>query len=120
MAPRDHRHVLEDIDAVIAEIQRATNGTSFEAFQADWLLRHAVQRGLEIISDASKPLPERIKERRPEIRWAAVRGIGNVLRHEHHRVADSVVWAVVVNDLPPLRTAIAALREMEDGRATGP
>nr|WP_287745943.1 hypothetical protein [Methylobacterium sp.] len=44
MAPRDHRHVLKDIDAVIAEIQRATNGTSFEAFQADWLLRHAVQR----------------------------------------------------------------------------
>ncbi|WP_287745944.1 HepT-like ribonuclease domain-containing protein [Methylobacterium sp.] len=61
-----------------------------------------------------------MKARRSEIRWAAVRGIGNVLRHECHRVADSVVWAAVVNDLPPLRTAIAALREIEDGRAPGP
>ncbi|MGG2475869.1 HepT-like ribonuclease domain-containing protein, partial [Rhizobium sp. BR5] len=27
--------------------------------------------------------------------WKQIRGIGNILRHEYHKIADDVVWAVV-------------------------
>lgn len=48
---------------------------------------------------------------RPEILWARIRGAGNVLRHEYHRIADDVIWTVVARDLPPLKAAILAIRE---------
>lgn len=67
MAPREYRHVLEDIREAIDEIERATVGKAFAEFQADWLLRHGVQRGIEIISEASRGIPEHLKATRPEI-----------------------------------------------------
>jgi uncharacterized protein with HEPN domain len=46
---------------------------------------------------------------RPEIPWADVRAIGNLIRHEYWRVDPEMVWRIVEDDLPPLRMAIAAL-----------
>jgi predicted nucleotidyltransferase len=33
--------------------------------------------------------------------------IGNVLRHEYHRVSDTIVWNVVQRHLAPLKDAVA-------------
>ncbi|WP_426125318.1 HepT-like ribonuclease domain-containing protein [Pararhizobium sp. PWRC1-1] len=38
----------------ITGIERATAGKTFENYQGDWLLKHAVQRAIEIISEASR------------------------------------------------------------------
>ena len=46
--------MLEAID----EVCRATADKSFEAFQQDWVLRKAAERGIEIISEASRHLPD--------------------------------------------------------------
>jgi uncharacterized protein with HEPN domain len=70
------RDMLETID----ELERATAGKRFEDFQRDWLLWKAAERGVEIISEASRHLPEEIKARHPYPRWRHVAGIGNVLR----------------------------------------
>ena len=102
--------VLADILEAIEGIQQATDGKSFADFQQDWLLRHAVQRAIEIISEASKHIPDHLKETQPQIPWPVVKGIGNVLRHEYHKIADKIVWAVVTDDLPPLKTAVEAIR----------
>jgi len=57
--------VLADILEAIEGIQQATDGKSFVDFQQDWLLRHAVQRAIEIISEASKHIPDHLKETQP-------------------------------------------------------
>jgi uncharacterized protein with HEPN domain len=36
-------------------------------------------------------------------------GIGNVLRHEYHRISDAVVWNVETEYLPSLKAAILAI-----------
>jgi len=36
-------------------------------------------------------------------------GIGNVLRHEYHRVSETVIWNVVEQYLPSLKAAILAI-----------
>jgi uncharacterized protein with HEPN domain len=33
-------------------------------------------------------------------------GIGNVVRHEYHRISDPVIWNAVQQYLPPLRVAV--------------
>jgi len=39
----------------------------------------------------------------------SVAGIGSVLRHDYHTIADKVIWDVVQVDLPLLRTAVEAI-----------
>ncbi|WP_245423376.1 HepT-like ribonuclease domain-containing protein [Rhizobium subbaraonis] len=41
--------------------------------------------------------------------------MGNILRHEYHRIADDVLWNVVVRDLPHLKDALLALQASLDG-----
>ena len=67
MAARNHRHVLEDIENAIVEIERAIRDRTFQDFQASWVLMHAVQRGIEIISEAARHLPSQLTATRPEI-----------------------------------------------------
>lgn len=114
MAPREFRHGLDDMLAAIDGIRDATAGKTFEDYRGDWLLKHAVQRGIEIISEASRTLPSDIRASRPEIPWAQVRAIGNVLRHQYHGLSDPVIWRVVVDELPRLREAVRAIQAATD------
>lgn len=106
---REYRHALVDMREAIDGILTATAGRTLADYTGNWLLRHAVQRGIEIISEASRALPEDVKALRPEIPWPRVRAIGNVLRHEYFGLSDQVIWGVVIDELPRLRAAVAAL-----------
>jgi uncharacterized protein with HEPN domain len=106
---RKVRPVLQEILTAIEGIEAAIAGKTFADFQNEWLLRHGVQRGIEIISEASRHLPAALLASHPEISWDQVKGIGSVLRHEYHRISDKAIWAVVVERLPSLRVAIEAI-----------
>jgi uncharacterized protein with HEPN domain len=59
--------VLNAICDAMAGIEAATAGKTYEDFCADWLLRHGVQRGIEIISEASRRIPQDLLDKHPEI-----------------------------------------------------
>jgi hypothetical protein len=63
---------------------------AIEAFERDWEKRWLVERGIEIISEASRHLDDDMKDRRPEVPWSKVAGIGNILRHAYDHVAADV------------------------------
>ncbi len=67
-----------------------------------------IQRGIEIISEASRHLPNDMKARHPNIPWAKVAGIGNVLRHGYEDIAPAILWKLVREDLPHLEHACRA------------
>lgn len=96
--------ILEAIELIEAEIA----GVSLAAFAADKRKRWLVERALEIISEASRRLPDEVKGRHENIPWRKVAGIGNVLRHEYEHVAYDVLWRVVVDDLPALSAVCRA------------
>jgi uncharacterized protein with HEPN domain len=77
------KHIVDAIFYLRSDLQDAT----LESFAADRQKRWQVERGLEIVSEASRHLPEEMKARHPQIPWRKVAGIGNVLRHEYTRVA---------------------------------
>jgi uncharacterized protein with HEPN domain len=93
---------LADIIDAIEHIRSETAGVTLDAFEADWRKRWLVERGVEIVSEASRHLTDELKVRHPEIPWRKVAGIGNVLRHEYERIAPDVLWSVARDDLPPL------------------
>lgn len=102
--------LIADILDRIDKIQSATRDKSFQDFDGDWVLRFAVERGIENISEAVRHLPDEILESQSSIPWPMIRGIGNVLRHEYHRTAPKIIWGVVTRHLVPLRHAIAAMQ----------
>ena len=93
---------LSDIVEAVRHVRAELSDTTIEEFEADWRKRWLVERGLEIISEASRHLTEELKARHPEIPWPKVAGIGNILRHEYQRVAAPILWKLVRNDLPEL------------------
>ena len=93
---------LKDLVEAIGYIELAMENTTLKSFAGDRRKRWQVDRGLEIVSEPSRHLPEDIKARHPELRWQKVAGIGNVLRHEYTRVAADALWRLVRDDLAAL------------------
>ena len=105
---------LTDIVEAIALIRADMSGVTLETFEADRRKRWLVERGIEIISEASRRLPAEMKARHPHIPWSKVAAIGNVLRHEYQDVAHDVLWHVVHDNLSPLETVCR--EELTPGR----
>lgn len=104
---------LLDIVEAIERIQGVLNGVTIELFEADWEKRWLVERGVEIISEASRHLTDDLKLRHPEIPWQKVAGIGNVLRHNYENISPPVMWKLVQSDLPALESACRAELDVE-------
>lgn len=116
-AARDPRIVLEQMLEAIGDIEQITAGRSFESYAADRPTRRAVERCIEIISEASRRLPPELKDRHPAIPWPKMAAIGNVLRHDYDVVNDATIWHAATTDLLPLKAAVEALlRELDAPR----
>ena len=110
---RKVEHVNHDILEAIGRVEEITGGKSLAEFEASWQLRWLVQRAIEIISEASRAIPDELTNTRPEIPWRKVRGIGNVLRHDYEGLSDRVIWNVVVDELPRLKVAIQEIAKKQ-------
>jgi uncharacterized protein with HEPN domain len=108
---RDIGLILNDILGMIGVIENAVIGKTRTDIDSQDLLRLAIQRAIEIISEASKHIPDELLQQAPHIAWRSIRGMGNILRHEYHRIADDVIWDVIEHDLPPLKAAVLAMGE---------
>jgi uncharacterized protein with HEPN domain len=53
-------------------------GPDCQAFRDNQLVFYAATRRLEIISEASRRLPNDLKARRPDIPWKEMAGAGNI------------------------------------------
>ncbi len=74
-------------------------GMSADEFAADLRTFYAVTRCLEIVSEACRRLEPAVRERRPELPWRAIMGVGNVYRHDYDNVAEAFVWRTVRHNL---------------------
>ena len=100
------------VEELLDHIEQASSyvaGMTFEQYASDRKTQRAVERCIEIISEASRHIPDEIKGRRPDIPWRDVATIGNVLRHNYHVIEPRIVWDTVRLDLPALESAVRAI-----------
>lgn len=65
--------VIADLLDTIEGLERATEAKTQDQFASDWVLRHAVQRAIEIISEVCRHLPQELLDDHPEVRGPASR-----------------------------------------------
>jgi uncharacterized protein with HEPN domain len=86
--------------------QKFTEGMGYDALPDDLRTALCVTRCLEIMSEASRRLPDELKARHPSIQWRDMAAAGNIYRHEYEDVAVRGVWDTLSHHLPPLRVVI--------------
>lgn len=109
--PSDESRVARRLLDMIENIDKATEfvtGYTYDRFVDDDRTIYAVVRALEIVSEASRHVPDEIKKRHAAIEWQAIGAAGNVYRHGYHGVNTDVVWDTVKRHLEALRAAAVA------------
>jgi uncharacterized protein with HEPN domain len=108
------RHIIDSIDGIM----EATAGLEASDITESFVLMRALERSVQIISEACKELPAELRASEPAMPWSDIIGIGNVLRHEYHRVRDETLLDILVVHLPALRRVAATmLQRLEPGRS---
>ncbi len=106
------RHILE----AILHIERALAEIDYQQFADDLFLRLAIERLLEIISEASRKIPTDIKAEAPDIAWQKMGDLGNRLRHAYHRIEPEILWRIARDDLAPLKRFVDRIVRDERNR----
>jgi uncharacterized protein with HEPN domain len=104
------RHILEAIE----DMEHILAGKTEAQFAADRFLRLSVERLFEIISEASRHIPEEMQANASHLPWRRVADLGNRLRHAYHRVDAAILWQIYENDLPALKAYIVPIVEGDE------
>jgi uncharacterized protein with HEPN domain len=103
---RDAEPHLRDILESINNIDTFLGDIDFDGYRGDLKTKSAVERQLQIVTEAAVRLGDDGDRLCPGVDWKGFRGMGNVLRHGYHRIDDKIVWDTVKDELPPAKAAV--------------
>ena len=86
--PRSARDRLGDILDAIEKARLAVGNMDIEEFPRNWLHQYATERTIEIMSEASRHIPDSLKATEPDIPWRDIADMGNVVRHGYETVRN--------------------------------
>lgn len=110
MPERDWRLRIQDMSVAIEKIERYTAEMTLAEFQADDRTVDAVLHNFEVIGEAAGHVPLHVSAANPEIPWAKMRALRNVVAHAYFGVNVPIIWETIVRRLPELKAALEAVR----------
>lgn len=99
-------HIREEI----AFLRQLLEGTTAMRAVENPLHRRAIERSLQILSEAVRHLPLSMTERFPMIEWRAIRDMGNRLRHDYDRLDRNILIEVLDFELDAVDHACEQLQ----------
>ncbi|GAB4580885.1 MAG: DUF86 domain-containing protein [Anaerolineales bacterium] len=99
----DFTDFLRDIVENADKVEKFTQGVTFDDFLADEMRAYATIRALEIIGEAVKQIPDKIRKQYPEIPWRKIARMRYKLIHHYFGVNLGVVWKTITEDVSPLK-----------------
>jgi len=92
------QHIIDSI----SKIQQYAESMSQQQFEATNMAIDAVIMNFEISGEAVRYIPAEAQERYPDVSWAKLRAMRNIVIHEYQAVDLDVIWSTVRHDLPSL------------------
>ncbi|MFD2608704.1 HepT-like ribonuclease domain-containing protein [Deinococcus taklimakanensis] len=99
--------LLDTLDRLFALTAPLTLGT----FRMREEVQDAVLLGLLRLGETTKYIPQSVQDRHPEVPWADLRDIRNLVAHDYFGLAPELVWRTVREELPALRPRLQALTD---------
>lgn len=99
------QHILDEIEY----LNSLRSTISYDDLLNDTTTEHAVTRSLEIIGEAAKNVPVKIRKENPGIPWKFMAGIRDKVIHGYFAINYEIVWNVIQQKLPELEPEIRSL-----------
>ena len=94
-------YAIEEIEHFLPQGQRI-----FEEYKSDLKTKRAVERNLEIIGEATNRILD--KDNNFEISHSRkVISLRNRIIHGYDVISDELIWGIIINDLPKLKSEIS-------------
>jgi uncharacterized protein with HEPN domain len=100
-------HILN----AIKHIETFSAGRSKQDLFNDFIYRFAIERQLEIIGEAANNLSDAIHQLYPFVPWSQIISFRNLLAHEYFGIDLEIVWAILEQKIPMLKTDIRKIVE---------
>ncbi len=98
----DIQNSIEEIEMFLPEGQRV-----FENYQNDLKTKRAIERNLEIIGEATNRILT--KDSDFEISHSRkIISLRNRIIHGYDVISDELIWGIIINDIPKLKSEISA------------
>jgi uncharacterized protein with HEPN domain len=95
----------------IGLVEQFLKGTDKVAFMGNVEKQAAVVRMITILDEASKPVPNEIRERYPDLPWKRMASMRDILVHGYFKVNLDLVWTVATEELGPLKRRLTEILE---------
>ncbi len=102
---------FDDILDSIEVIKKRVEDVSEEEFKLNAEKHESVVYRLASIGEAVNKIPKSKFENYPDIPWAGIISMRNVIVHEYYEVDLDIVWDTIVNDLDVLEEAILSMKK---------
>jgi uncharacterized protein with HEPN domain len=103
-------HILEEAEYLLSE----SANIDYSEFTKNATLKRSFVRALEVIGEAAKNIPDEFREKHQKIRWKDMAGLRDVLIHRYFGINYNMVWDIVKNQVPELKSNIQeTLKEIE-------
>ena len=103
---RDYKLRIQDILESIVAIESYITNKNEDDFYNNRLIQDAVIRRLEIIGEATKNIPEKVRTKYPDIPWKKMAGLRDVAIHSYVDLVVKRVWNTIVKELPKTKKLI--------------
>jgi uncharacterized protein with HEPN domain len=113
----DQERVLDILEAIGKIMSR--RGGRFEAFAADETLLVWAVYHFQIIGEAAARVSEKMRQSHPEVPWADMVAMRNVLVHHYFGIDAREVWATIEKDLPALERLLQGLTRGKEAPEEG-
>jgi uncharacterized protein with HEPN domain len=107
------RHI---IDAFL-QIERYTNGVTYEEFLSSRLLQDAVIRQPEVMGEAARSLSADLQNEYPAIPWRQMISLRNRMIHAYFNVNLQIIWEIIQGDIPNLKQDMMRVLETLNQRS---
>ncbi|MBV6441174.1 MAG: hypothetical protein EPGJADBJ_02853 [Saprospiraceae bacterium] len=111
MAKRAAEIFVQDIFECIEYLEQYTHGVSFADFELNIEKQDAIMRRIEIIGEATKNLPMKLRDNYPQIPWKQMAGLRDIVTHVYFGLRLQVVWNVATVEMPALKPEIQKIIE---------
>jgi uncharacterized protein with HEPN domain len=103
--PRDASYVWDMLDNATT-VRRVAERITRAQLLGDRESQLVLERALEIIGEAAGRVSQPFRVAHPEIPWARIVGLRNVIVHEYGDVNYDIIWRIATRDVPALIEAL--------------